>query len=236
MESKELWILRSSLLGIDAVFFTTAYKDWGKDRTHFYILRASKSGERKLYLGSSKNYKAQNTRKGRSGGKNIDMADTVGSWPEISQILDRKIRRSTFLNYITFAHHRIWRLYYCQMLWSGCPTGLFIILEPDVMEIGELYFIQKHRATDFEATKRDCKMWIHSETEILMRGDGCQVSFLSAFIVYTTSREMKSKWAHLKESRLGIREVRFFLFLWLFCSLLYRPLLLCKSNFKCYLI
>ena len=40
------------------------------------------------------------------------------------------------------------------------------------------------------------------QSEILIRGDRRQVSFLSAFIVYATSHEMKSKWANLKESRL----------------------------------
>ena len=33
------------------------------------------------------------------------------------------------------------------------PTNLFPILEPRDQEIGELYVVQDHRATDFEATK-----------------------------------------------------------------------------------
>ena len=43
---------------------------------------------------------------------------------------------------------------------------------------------------------------VKCKAEILIRRDGRQISFLSASMVYTTSLEMKSKWANLKVSRL----------------------------------
>ena len=54
-------------------------------------------------------------------------------------------------------------------------------------------------------------MEIRVNSEILIRGDRRQVSFLSAFIVHATSQEMKSKWANLKESRLVERGANFFI-------------------------
>ena len=48
----------------------------------------------------------------------------------------------------------------------------------------------------------DLMVWSPGKTwpkiqEILIRGDGRQVSFLSAFMVHATSHEMKSKWAKI---------------------------------------